>query len=113
MNRLKKKIRHALVKYLTKNMLVAITEEDVLILSGKDWLIGRKKLTSEELIDLKEEAISFERSLLWKLISNDIKFHAIQQMSDKALSPDDIIFGKSMLYNLGMIRKFISNLKGL
>ena len=108
-----KRIKKSLIKFLTKNLLVAITDDDILILSGKDWLMGNRKLSVEDIVDLKEEAKSFDESILWKLISNDIKFHAIQQMSDKALTTDDIVFGKAMLYNLGMIRKFIRNLKGL
>lgn len=62
------------------------------------------------MFELKQEAISFNSSLLYKLIYNDLRFQAFKQMADDAQTNDDIIFGKAMLYNLALQKKFIRNI---
>ena len=62
------------------------------------------------MIELKQEAKSFNSSLLYKLMYNDLRFQEIKQMSDDAQTVDDIIFGKAMLYNLAQQKKFIRNI---
>lgn len=110
---MKKRIRYWLIKFLTKNLLKAITHEDVLVISGKDWLLSKRKLSRDEILALKDEAVSFEKSLLWKLIKREIGFLSNQQMFENAQTPDDIVFGKAMLYDLDVIRKFINRVKSL
>jgi hypothetical protein len=110
---LDKELRAELIQHLVKRNLKAITENDVLLISGRDWLINERKLSQEEVLQLKEEASSFRKSLLWHLISNDVQFYASQQMVEKAVTTDDILFGKSMVYNLSMIRLFITRMKDL
>lgn len=105
-----KRIRHRLVQYLVKNLLKAITEDDILILSGKDFLLNKRKLTQDELVSLSDDAKHLSKSLLWKLISNDLRYSASMRMAEKAVNVDDIIFGKAMLFNLDQIKIFISRL---
>lgn len=106
-----KRFRHIVIDILTRKLLKAITIEEVLILSGKEWLIGRHKLSAEELISLREEAMSFERSLLWKLIVRELKYQATLERYDHAKTPDDMVFGKAMAYNISLIEKYVKNLK--
>jgi len=105
-----KRLKHIVINFLTKHLVKAITEDDILIVSGRDFLINRIKLSPEEIQNLKDDAETFKDSLLWRLISNEVKFDAIQRMGDKAVTPDDIIFGKAMLYDINLIRNFIENL---
>lgn len=108
-----KLLRRKLVQYFVKNLLVAITEDDVLFISGKDWLLNKRKLSAEEIIYLKEEAQSFSNSLLWKLMRNELRWLANKQMFDQLQKPEDMVFGKAMLYNLDKAKDFINNLKSL
>lgn len=106
-------LRHIVINYLTRHLLKAVTEEDILIISGKDWLHKNRRLSREEVLQLKEEAVSFESSLLYKLMYADLRFMASKQMTDNAQVVDDIVFGKAMLYNAAMEKKFVKNLTKL
>lgn len=105
-----KKLRHKLVTYLTRNYLKAITEEDIIQVSSNGWLLKRRKLSSDEIIALKEEAAFIQKSILWRLMKKDVAFLASQQMFDKATSHEDILFGKAMLYNLNLLDEYLLNI---
>jgi hypothetical protein len=108
-----KRLRHIVTNWLTRNLLKAVTADEVLILSGREWLIGNRKLGAGEIVDLKEEAKSFKSSELYKLIKKEIKYHATLQRFDHAKVADDMLFGKSMLFNLDLIDRFIKNIADL
>lgn len=106
-------LRHIVINYLTKHLLKAVTIEEVLQISGKEWILGRHNFSKEEMMELKEEARSFESSLLWKLMIRELKYSATLQRYDKAKTADDMIFGKSMLYAISLMEIFIKNIKQL
>lgn len=106
-------LRNNLVNYLTRNLLKAVTEEDVLLISGKDWLLNKRKLTNEEILVLKEEATSFSNSILYKLMKRELKYDATLQRYDKATTADDMIFGKAMIYDFKIIEDYVNNIKTL
>ncbi len=62
---------------------------------------------------LKEEAKSFTSSLLYKLMTSEIRYYATLQRFDKATTNDDMIYGKAMLYNFDLIKKFVKNIDSL
>lgn len=110
MRTLFRRVRQYLINTLTHKLIRAITEDDVLQISGKDWVYKKRKLTSEEILMLKEEAQSFKKSLLFELMYNDLRFQAWKQMSDSAQVVEDMNFGKAMLYNMSLEHKFIKNI---
>lgn len=95
------------LKFLTKNLLKAVTIDEVLERSGKDWLVGKRKLSTTEIIDLREEAQSFRASSLYRLLISELKYGATLQRYDDAKVPDDMLFGKAMLYNFYLMAVFI------
>ena len=107
---LKNRIRNVLVNYLTRNLLQALTEEDILMLANKEIKLNGRKLSLEEVAQLKEECQEFGKSFLWKMMSREIRFQAGLRMFEHCKTPDDIIFGKAMLYDLDLLRKFMENL---
>lgn len=106
-------LRHIVINFLTKNLLKAVTNEDVLLISGKDWYIKKRKLSQDEIISLKEEAISFRESDLYKYIIRDLKYQATLQRFDKAITASDMMFGKAMAYSISQIDLFIENVSNL
>lgn len=105
-----KKLRHFVIRYLTKHLLKAISEDDILTIVGKEWFYKKRKLTREEMLILKEEAASFEKSLLYELMYRDLRYLASRMMNEDAQTVDDITFGKAMLYNGAMEKKFVRNI---
>lgn len=108
-----KKIKHIVTNILVKNLLKAVTEDEILVISGKDWIIGRRKLSKDETDQLKQEAKSLRESLLYRLLLKEIKYTATIQRYDEAKTADDMIFGKAMIYNFYLIQKFIRNISAL
>jgi hypothetical protein len=107
---LKNRIKRTLVNYLVRNLLQAITEEEILIMAGKEIKLNGRKLSLEEVAQLKEECQEFGKSFLWKMMSHEIRFQAGMRMMEKAEQNGDIVYRKAMLYNLDLLRKFIDNL---
>lgn len=108
-----KKLRRHLINYLVKHLLVAITEDDIILITGKDYLFKKRKLSNGEVIQLKEEARSFNKSLLWYCIKNEVGWLASRQMFDEMKVADDMVFGKAMLYDIDIIKKYITRMSQL
>lgn len=104
---MKKRIMHWLANRLTKGMLKAVTEEEILIISDSEWIAGKHKLSKGEIQELKEEAQSLRESTLYRLLIKDVRNAATLQRFDQAKTADDMLFGKAMLYNFGLIQKYI------
>lgn len=106
-------IKRRIIRYLVKNLLVAITEEDILTITNKGWFTRNRKLDESEVNQLKEEAISLKGSVLWKLMSNEIRYMANLQMFEKGDVPNSTVFGRGMLYNLQLLETFIDRCRKL
>lgn len=106
-------LRNLTINYLTKNLLKAVTVDEVLIISGKDWLVNKRKLSKEEIMLLKEEASSFYESSLYKVIKKELKYGMTLDRYDKATTADDMIFGKASAYNISLIEQYIDRIRKL
>jgi hypothetical protein len=109
MNYLRKKI----IQYLVKNLLVAVEEGDILTITNKGWFVHKRKLSEEEVIQLKEEAESLHHSVIWNMMANEIRFLANDRMFEKSAEEGNSVFGRAMLYNLQLLEKFINNCRKL
>lgn len=108
-----KRFRHIVINYLTRNLLKAVTLEEILVMSSREWIIGTHQLSQEEIIELKEEANAFHGSMLWSLIKKDLRYGATLQRYDHAKTADDMLFGKAMTYSIAQIEVFIKNMRTL
>lgn len=99
------------IEYLTRHLIKAVTEDDILIMTNGKWLLQKKKLTDEEIGSLKEDAKHFSHSVLWELIKKDLYFLAYLRGSRKAKDANDVMFSNAMFYNISIIDQFINKLK--
>lgn len=106
-----RKLKTKFIHYLIKNLLVAVTEEEILTVTNKGWFRGNRPLTAEEKQAIIDDARSFRDSEVWKLMSNEIRWMANLRMFEKGTTAENTIFGRAMLYNLELIEKFIRNCK--
>ncbi len=113
MNKLFNKLRFWVLKRLTRGLLNAITEDDILQITSQGFLLNKRLLSPEEVSAIKEEAKLFGQSSLWRLMTREIGYLAKQSMFERAKTYDDLMFGKAMLYNLDLLRKFFERLKDL
>lgn len=105
--------KRKLIRYLTKNLLAAVTENEILTITNRGWLLGKRKLTEEEVAQLKDDAESFRHSVLWNLVASEIRYLANINMFEKGDTPNATTFGRAMLYNLQLIEKFMDRCKKL
>jgi len=111
------------INFLAKHLFNSITEDDVLKIIEEPTSLGKKriigvyirgrKLNEADIDSLKEGAIQFKDSALWKLIDNEIKYAANLRMYIKGTTSDDILAGKIALYTLETIKKIIDRISKL
>lgn len=106
-------IKRKLVQYLVKNLLASVNEDDILTIANRGWFINNRKLTDMEVDQLKEEATALHNSVLWKMMSSEIRYIANLSMFEKALKPESTVFGRAMLYDLQLLEKFIERCRKL
>lgn len=109
----KKRAMHRVSFLLTKHLLKAVHEDELLIFTNKGWYFNKNRLTDEQVATLREEAREFEGSFLWRLMSNEVKFLAYLRGSNKARHDEDLIFSGAMYYDLELLEQFLKNCRNL
>ena len=112
-----KRIKNYWIAYfidrLTTKLLKAVSEKDILTMSSEGYLYHSRKLSQEEIAELKDEARMLKDSFLWKLMVKEVEYMAYMRMTYHAKMTDginDIIFGKALFYSVDLMRKFLKNL---
>ena len=103
-------LKRTLIKYLTDELLHPVTANDLLRIEGGTVFIGARKLSKEEVSDLKAEAKTFEKSLLWTLIRNNIYWIANFKMVKGEQGGVEIDFGRGTAYGVDVMDEFIERL---
>jgi len=86
---------------------------DVLsITKGKFFLNGRE-VEADELSALKGEAISLSNFRLWAIIQETIKQKGIEKAVLESKNWEEVLAGKMMLHDLGLIRSIIQGLSSI
>lgn len=102
-------MKRKFIQYLVKKLLKAVNEDDILRITNKGWLKGKRRLSDEEIEFLKEEAKALEESVLWKTMCDELRWLASLRMFEQSATEKNSEFGRAMLYNLEMQKKFIEN----
>lgn len=89
--------------------LYKLVDEDDVLFQTKDgnWYFTGKFLTETEKKQLKEEAELISKLRLWREINRAITYQNNKNMFLLSASEIDLIVGKSVLYNLNVIKKII------
>lgn len=105
------KIRRIILKWVIRGILHAVTVDDLLRIEGNKVLIGKRELKPDEINALKSEAKSFQSSLLWKLIENNLYWIANFKMIRGADRERDMDNGRMMTLCVDTISEFLDKLK--
>jgi len=105
-------MKKLILNLLLKHLLKAITLSDVLKIDEKTGqaTLGGEKITDNELRGLKEEAGYIQRTRLWSVLTNTLQDQAHTVMFTKSKSWEDMVTGKTMLYNIDIQQKIIDML---
>jgi hypothetical protein len=114
LNHLKNKIHSKLLSYLFN----AVTEDSFLqttLQAGKvnGIILGKKRLTDNEAMELANDARFFKRSRLWKLLIESMQYSANENLFKKSQTVEDMIHAKATLYTLDVLEKKIQNISQL
>jgi len=105
-----KYIKRKLLNYLLKHLFNAITEDDILKISGNNVFIGNHLLPKQSIQSLVAEAEMFKNTELWKLLLNDGKREANKRMYEKSANYDDMYFGKAVLWIIDIFERKVDNI---
>lgn len=73
--------------------------------------LGGKKLTTNQLSQLQQEAGLFEQTLLWRLITNTLPHEAELRMFKGMKTLEDSHYGKAILHAVGVIEAIVDAIK--
>lgn len=111
---------HELVYELLAERVGAIDPKDVFfakkIESGKDagkWsaILGGKKLTPNQIVNLREEAKTLQSMELWKIITQTLAHEANLRMFKGAKTTEDMYFGKAILHAISVLETIVESIK--
>jgi len=93
-------LKGKLFNWLTKDLFNAVRAEDVLKKDDKTVYFLDRPLDGDRVQQIKSEAETFKKSLLWKILEVGIKNEANKSIYRVSEKIEDARFGKAMLYNL-------------
>src|SRR3990167_2010252 len=99
-------LKRYLIKLLTDKLLYAVTLDDLLRIEPDALYVGQRKLDKEQVNELKSDAKNFEKSLLRKLMLNNIYWDA----NFKMVKGDNSEFGRGQVYGIEIINQFLEKL---
>ena len=101
-------------RYAFRYLFNYIVEEDILrTKDGVEYFLNSKKLSEEQLREIRRGAKVLKKSLVLKLLFKEIRFIAQKRMFEESGNETDLLFGKGMLYNIDVIEKKINTLSNL
>ena len=107
-------VKQKLTNYVLRNVLNAIVLEDIITQDAttKKIYLGGKEVESGRVRQWQAEIKAIEGSDLWICIQESLQFQAQDKVFNKSLNFEDVTYGKSMLYNLSLIKSFFKVIKG-
>lgn len=104
-----KYINRNLIQYLTRHLLKAVNEDDVLRITSNGYLFKKRKLTPLEIKDLKEEAKSFKDSAFWEFMKSELEYVAFIR-GRRAKTDEENLATHYLFYNIDLIEQFLNNM---
>ncbi len=112
-------LRKRLIRWIVKDLFNTIDETDILNIKkiidnfGKEKVIGvylnNRKLNQSEVDALKESVEQFKGSVIWKLLSNQVKYLSNKKMYETG----DVMAGQIANFVIKVIEKTIEGISKL
>ena len=115
---MKKQFQKRFINYLIKGLVHGITKDDILKVErtpNKTIIsMAGKTLTEEQVSLLKEECEILSNMFFWKIVCEKrIRYMAYEKGFEGSSVDGDLWMGKSMIYNLDIIKQVIQEVKSL
>lgn len=100
------KIKKMILRWAVRDLLKAVTIEDLLRIDGGKVFVGTRQLTPEEITSLKSEARSFQNSIFYKLLLSNLYWIANYKMMREADTELEMTNGRMMTLVIDTIQEF-------
>ena len=105
------RIKHAILNLLITKAYRLVGDNEVIQVSTAGKLfMGGSELSEGVVQNIVHDAKYFQKSELWKIISNQIRDIANKNTMTNGTSLDDLLVGKTTLHTVGMIENTITKL---
>ncbi len=106
-------MKQRIINYLLKNLLNAVTLQDIIRSDQKTGAIyvDDKVMSLDDIKQCKAEIKAMEGFKVWKLMSETTKSLAEEKLFNQAKTLEDMNFGKAMLYNLSLQKSIMKVIK--
>ncbi len=110
---MKKKIKIKVLNWCIKHLWNGLTEEDVLVVVGKNVIMRGEMVSPEARSEITSGAKAFINFPFWNLLRQEMKIAANRKIYNESVTVDDMIFGKAVLWTLDVMQKKVENLSKL
>jgi hypothetical protein len=108
------RIKHRILNWLIKKTYKLVGDNEVIKVStGGRLFLGDSELPEGVVQNIVHDAKYFQKSEVWKLISNQVRYIANVNTITKSTSADDLLVGKTTIHTIGMIENTIKKLAEL
>ena len=95
---MKSRLQKYFIKFLVRHLFNTITAEQLLNIDDHQVFLKGVSLNREQIAELSKRATALEHDDFLKVLFSDAKYLAGQTMFIKSSTPEDIMFGKAILY---------------
>lgn len=100
----KKILQRQLARFLVDEVFNTITDSDILeVLTPTKWKYKNGELNDKQILTLRNQATVFYKSDLWKILKDELRYKANKAGLEKAVTEDDIIGSKMLIYLIDVI----------
>ena len=93
-----------LINFIIEDVFNAVSYSDVLKIRSKDvWEHKGKPLTALQIKSLKQEAEIMRQMSLWRMLHDELMWHAQRMLVNKSKGEEDLIAGKMLIYWISVI----------
>ena len=111
---IKKWLQKRLINWIVSGLFNTIGTEDILEEKpGGIVMYQGTEMGGETISQLKHDAKVFSESVLWEVLSNEVKYLSNLRMFERGKNEEDLLMGKAFLYALEVIDRKLKELAKL
>lgn len=103
---MKRWLQKNLINFIVRHLFHGLTSDDILVLNRKNGIITYrgKQITREGKVQLANSANAFMSSSLYRILLDELEHQANVKMFKSSNTDTDLLFGKAMLHNIGVVK---------
>lgn len=104
-------LRRKFIDYIVRDLFKAVDARDIFRVEGAGAFFNDKPIPPDLLERLITDAHRFENTLLWQVISRQLRYRASELIAYNSKTPSDMIAGKMLLYWVQVVEDILALIK--